>query len=380
MNLAYITSFKSSDIHEWSGLIYHIHQALQHSNFRTECIDNLKSRGELSLKIKKALYAKIAGKTYLRDRGQALLMQYAVEIEKALNQIDHDIIFSPSTLPIAYIKTDKPIVFWADATFSGMMDFYPEYSNLCSESIRDAYDADQLSLSKCSLALYASEWAASTAISNYDVDPRKVKVVPFGANIICDRTIRDVESILDKKKYNVCKLLFMGVSWSRKGGDVALMVANLLNQQGIQTELHVVGCQPPIDDIPNFVKLYGFISKNLDTGREYLDKLMAESHFLILPSKAECYGVVFAEASSFGLPSLATDVGGISTAIHNGKNGQTFQINDSPQKYCDYIARLMSDVHQYRELSLSSFAEYSDRLNWTSSGNKVKDLIMTFCN
>ena len=172
----------------------------------------------------------------------------------------------------------------------------------------------------------------------------------------------------------------MRVSWSRKGGDVALMVANLLNQQGIQTELHVVGCQPPIDDIPNFVKLHGFISKNLDTGREYLDKLMAESHFLILPSKAECYGVVFAEASSFGLPSLATDVGGISTAIHNGKNGQTFQINDSPQKYCDYIARLMSDVHQYRELSLSSFAEYSDRLNWTSSGNKVKDLIMTFCN
>ena len=59
MNLAYITSFKSSDIHEWSGSIYHIHQALQHSNFRTEYIDNLKNRGEFSLKIRKPCMQKL---------------------------------------------------------------------------------------------------------------------------------------------------------------------------------------------------------------------------------------------------------------------------------------------------------------------------------
>ena len=376
--IAYVTTYDSSDIHAWSGLGNYILRALQSAGFQTEHIGGLRDRYSFIFKIKKAFYAKILSKTYLRNREPTLLKNYATQVERALALISCDVVFSPGTIPIAYLRTEKPIVFWTDATFSGMIDFYPGFSNLCAETIKNGNKMEQSALSKCRIAIYSSEWAANTAIQNYDVDPAKVKVVPFGANISCNRNLQDINSIIKNKNFDTCRLLFVGVDWFRKGGDIALIVADLLTQRGIRTELHIVGCNPAIS-LPTFVKQHGFLSKSTEEGRRSLDKLMTESHFLILPSRAECYGVVFAEASSFGLPSLATRVGGIPTAIQDGKNGQTFPLDESPEKYCDYIERFMSSKQEYNELALSSFREYSERLNWLSAGKKVYDLIQKFC-
>jgi len=378
MKIAYVTTYDSTNIHAWSGLGNYILRTLQSCGLPTESIGNLRDKKELFLKIKKVLYARMLSKKYLRDREPTVLKDYAVQVGGYLASIQYDIVFSPGTIPIAHLQTEKPIIFWTDATFAGMVDFYPEFSNLCAETIRDGNRMEQLALSKCHLAIYSSEWAANTAIQNYDVDPTKVKVVPFGANVNCNRNLEDIQLIVKTKNFDTCKLLFVGVDWHRKGGNVALSVADLLNQRGIKTELHIVGCSPAVE-LPGFVKVHGFISKNTEEGRRSLDKLMTESHFLILPSKAECYGVVLAEASSFGLPSLATKVGGIPTAIRDGKNGQTFPLDGSPKQYCDYIDRYMSTKQEYEELALSSFREYSERLNWLSSGKKVYDLMQEFC-
>lgn len=50
--------------------------------------------------------------------------------------------------------------------------------------------------------------------------------------------------------------------------------------------------------------------------------------------------MVFAEASSFGVPSLATNVGGIPTAIKDGLNGKTFQLCANAENDCGYVLDL----------------------------------------
>ncbi len=378
MKLAYVTTYDSSDIHMWSGLGYHIHKALQECGFQTECIGNLRVPRSLILKVKRLFYAKILSKTYFLDREPAILKSYASQVENSLLFTKCDMIFSPGTIPIAYLCANKPIIFWTDATFAGMINFYPSFSNLCAETIKNGNKMEQLALSKCRLAIYSSDWAANTAIQNYDVDPAKVKVVPFGANIDCKRNITDVRSIIEGKEFSVCKLLFIGVDWVRKGGNLALKIAERLNAQGLYTELHVVGCAPPFN-VPNFVRLHGFLSKRTEQGRKHLSQLFAQSHFLILPSRADCVPVVLAEACSFGLPSLVTDIGGISTAIRNGINGKIFAVEEGPDRYCEYIAALMTSKQDYQHLALSSFKEYSDRLNWSAAGKRVQELIYEFC-
>ena len=85
-----------------------------------------------------------------------------------------------------------------------MIDFYPDFTNLCGETIRDGNRMEQLALSKCRLAIYSSEWAANTAINNYDINAAKVKVVPFGANIECDRGIEEIHKIISSKRAETC--------------------------------------------------------------------------------------------------------------------------------------------------------------------------------
>ena len=378
MKITYVTTYDATDLHAWSGCVVGMLKALQLSGFETEVVDNLDDKCLLWFKIKRVLYNRLLSKNYRLDREPIILKHYAKQVEKALQQTSGDVIFSPGTVPIAYLKTEKPIVYWTDATFAAMHNFYPDFTNLCAKSIRDGNQMEQRALSNCRLAIYTSEWARKTAIEYYDVDPKKVKVVPFGTNVNSNRSKEDIETIVENKKFDICRLLFVGVDWYRKGGDLALEVAKELNKRGLKTELTVVGCRP-LEDPPEFVKLIPFLSKKTQEGREAMDKLMTDSHFFVLPSCAETYGSVFGEASSFGLPSLSRRVGGITTAIQDGKNGQTFDLDAGTEKYCDYIQEILADHKAYKELALSSFNEYTNRMNWPAVGQMVNELIHEFC-
>ena len=180
--------------------------------------------------------------------------------------------------------------------------------------------------------------------------------------------------LISNRSFNKIKLLFIGVDWQRKGGANAVSVANMLNERGIKTELHLVGCDPKID-LPDFVVLHGFISKQSKDGLNKLKRLFLQSHFLIVPSLAEAFGIVFAEASSFGVPSLATNVGGIPSAVRDGINGKLFPLSASPKEYCDFIISTIQSKEKYVALALSSYKEYKERLNWDTSGKILGDLI-----
>jgi glycosyltransferase involved in cell wall biosynthesis len=371
MKLAYVTTYDSSDIHAWSGLGNYILKALQ-ANFETEAIGDLKDKFSIRSKIKSKIYSKVFSKDFQIERDPSALSYYADQVDRALRNSDSNLIFSPGTIPIAHLKTEKPVVFWTDTTFASMLNYYPDFSKLCNETIRNGHKMEQRALSNCRLAIYSSEWAARSAIQNYDVDP-------FGANITCTRTSLEVNQIIKKRDFETCKLLFAGVDWLRKGGDVALEVAKTLNRRGINTELHIVGCNPDIS-LPDFVIQHGFISKKTEAGRQKLDELMSNSHFLVLPSKAECFGVVFAEASSFGLPSLASNTGGITTAIRDGKNGKTFDVESDAEEYCNYIQEIFNCKDKYQSLATLTYLEYAERLNWNSAGKSIRELVMRHCN
>jgi glycosyltransferase involved in cell wall biosynthesis len=377
MKIAYVTTYEVNDRRAWSGTGFAIGEALKRAGLQVEAIGNLREAGSLRLKVKKAAYRVFTKKTYIRNRSPLILNSYARQVEEALGKVDVEAVFSPSTVPIARLETRLPIFFWTDSTFAGMVDFYADFSNLCRETILDGNRMEQEALSKCSLAIYASEWAAQTAIEHYQVDAGKVKVVPFGANLSGERTEQDIHALIRSKEKGACQLLFIGVDWLRKGGAIALKTAQILNAQGLETELHIVGCQPPAA-APGYVKLHGYVSKNSEEGMRLLERLFSQAHFLILPSRAEAYGVVFAEASSYGVPSLATRVGGIPTVVQEGRNGKLFALEEGAESYAEAIQSLWSDKEAYRALARRSFQEYAQRLNWATAGEKVREYMQQF--
>jgi glycosyltransferase involved in cell wall biosynthesis len=374
MRGAFVSIFDTNDPRAWSGTIYHMVRALKRAGLKLDTIDALNDRYRLFFRAKRILKSAFRNKQYLRDREPLVLRSYAAQVKAALIDLRPDFIISPGTLPIAYLQTNIPIVCWADATFAGMLNFYPEFSNLCNETIRNGNDIEQTALSNCELAIYSSEWAAASAINNYQVDREKIKVVPYGANLSCNPSIEDAQRTIASRNLVVQKLLFVGVDWYRKGGDQALLVASRLNQQGVDVELHVVGCEPPVR-VPHFVKTHGFVSKATRDQRQVLSRLFKEASFLLHPAGAESFGIVVAEANAFGVPALTTNVGGLSAVVRDGRNGQKFDRVAFVEQCAAYITQMRSSKEQYYQLCNSSFNEYATRLNWDSSVRLVLELV-----
>ncbi|TVP62288.1 MAG: glycosyltransferase [Nodularia sp. (in: Bacteria)] len=382
MKIAYVTTFDARtlrDYNNWSGTGYYISQALKNQSIPLDYIGPLEDRLTLKFVSKlKNRYYKYLGKKYIKYVDPLISRDYARQITKKLNRIKSDVILSAGSDSIAYLECNQPIVFWADATFANIIDFYPMYSNLCKESLQNAHLLQSISLQKSQLAIYSSQWAAQTAIDYYNADPEKVKVVSFGANIESDHNIDEIKAAIESRPTNKCKLLFLGVDWFRKGGDVAIEVAEKLNNSGLKTELIIIGCQPNVDQpLPDFVQVLGFIPKSTPEGKKKIYQLLADSHFLILPSMADCSPIVFCEANSLGVPCISRRVGGIPTIIKDNFNGKLFDRDSNSTEYCEYIFNVFTNYTQYKELALSAFNEYESRLNWRVAGQKVRDLLVT---
>lgn len=388
MKIDYVTSYDATNANGYGVRAYYMIQAFK------KIVDSINLIGPLPnpeqylllslvLRAKLHFYAKVFKKDYHYSRDSLLLKKYAQQISRKLSSTKADIVLSPvspASQPVAYLDCKQPIVIWTDATFAGAIDFYPglDSSRLCQETLRDGLANERAALNRCSLVIYSSEWAAQAALEHYQIHPSKVRVVPFGANINCDRELNDIKTILETRSSHTCKLLFVGEDWHRKGGDIAIRIAEKLNRSGLNTELTIVGCNSSsIDEpLPSFVKFWGYISKSTQEGADKLDKLFSESHFLILPTRADCTPNSIPEANSFGIPCITTNVGGIPTMVSNNLNGQVFSKNASINEYCSYILDLFSDNNNYKRLAMSAFNEYQTRFNWEINTQTVKKLMM----
>lgn len=331
-------------------------------------------------RIKRGFYQLLLKQKYYWYGDFFINQNYSHQMSKILLSENSDIVlFFENYLPIGNLNCKQSIVLWFDTTLAGLIDFYPYLTNLCRETKSNIYAMEKASLNKADLAIFSSDWAAKTAIDTYGIKSSKVKVIPWGANLETMRTTADVEYLINLRNPNTCKLLFIGIDWNRKRGNFALKVAKELNEKGLKTELLIVGCKPIIEQkLPDFIKIIGFIDSSTIQGREYLKQIFALSHFLILPTLADCSPHVLIEANSYGIPCLSNHVGGIPTIIKDNINGKAFPKNSSYLDYCNFIMSIMKNYSQYRQLALSSFNEYKNRLNRSASARSFEQLLEKF--
>jgi len=375
MRIAYLTDFDPRDVRHWSGLGLHILRCLRQQGLDVEPIGPIPWRRSASAGYAAAKFVlynhalrQKAGH-YSRYLEPALMRLWAKQYRARLENRSFDLIFSPFTQHLAYLETDIPMVTWADATFCALDKLYNADKPLCRENRKSGNLLESRALKQISLAIYASEWAAESAIKDYGLPRERVAVIPYGANLEFTPGQSQVEQLIEGRSHERLELLFTGVAFERKGGPCAVEVARRLNAAGVPARLTIVGCRPQIDE--PFVEVLGFLSKSNPQDRERFETVLGRSHFFILPSRAECYGVVFCEASSFGVPSIATHVGGIPTAVRDGVNGRLFPPTPDPGDIATWITGVTRDSENYRRLALSSYQEYAERLNWTSAGTEL---------
>jgi glycosyltransferase involved in cell wall biosynthesis len=374
MKIALLNAYDKHDRRPWSGLVYYIAHALE------KYCGEVVHLGPLSPS-KEMLVGKVINKTsqaFLKKKFRyhysfLVATSYAKIAAQRLAGQSFDVIVAPAgDTEIAFLETDIPIVLVGDSTYGLLFDYYPLNSQLLKRSTYEMNTIQALALKKASAVIYSSAWAARSAIEDYGADPAKVHVVPFGANLD-ESPLRQV--VLARKLSDRCRLLFLGVEWVRKGGDIAFETLLKLEELGIEAELIVCGCTPPKAFAHEHMRVIPFLDKNDEGQRKELERLFVMCDFLLVPTRADCSPLVFCEANAFGLPVITTSTGGVPEVVRDGENGFLLPYDERGAAYAEVIARLYRDDERYAELVRASRAAFEDRLNWDAWGVTVKHIL-----
>jgi len=374
LKIAYLTAEDPRNTRSWSGSTYYMAQALQKHCGDVHCLGPIRviERRIGSALNKSAHY--LFKKHIAYERLFFVAKKHAKVAVQRLAEQPFDVIFAPLGTPeVAFLETDIPIVIAEDATFHLIHNYLPQYSHLLQRSAYEAYAIQDRAYKKVHALLFPTEWAAQSAVEDVCIEQQKVHVVPLGANFeeIPPKSIAQA-----RKKSDRCRLLFVGLGWERKGGDIAFETLLSLEEMGILAELVVCGCIPPEKFVHERMPIIPYLDKSDDRQRKELENLYVSADFLLVPTRRDCYGLVFCEASAFGLPSIATNTGGVAGIIKDGVNGFTLPYDARGAEYARVIAEIYSNDQRYADLVKSSRAAFEDRLNWDAWGMTAKKILM----
>ena len=293
--------------------------------------------------------------------------------EAKLDREAADVVFAPaSSVALADLRTDLPVVYTSDATARLMFDYYPRFTNLGEQARREVDEIERAAITRADLLLYPTNWAAQSAIEHYGADPDRVHVLSYGANM---DVVPSRDEVLAPRERSGLKLLFVGVNWSIKGGAIAVEAVQTLRREGVEVELTIVGCVPPEPLEDPGITVIPFLDKNDPEQRRKLGDLYFEADFMILPTRCECYGIVFCEASAHGVPSITSATGGVPEVVRDGINGYTLPHSDGGEAYAAKILEILGDADRRTRLRETSRTEYEQRLNWEIWGRETSRLI-----
>ena len=372
VTIGYISSsdpFK--DRKDWSGTTYKVREAIELSGCKVIWVSYKKnSLPILIIKILLKTYQKLFAKKILSDHMKIIGKLQSFTINKAAYHKCDYLFFSGQSVLLSNLKTEKPIIYYSDATFHLMLDYY--WHSLASWNIKQGHEIEKTALHKSNIVIHSSKWASTSAIDFYKTSEAKCHVLEFGANL-------DDVDIAKTESYNIdCELrvLFSGVDWERKGAEIAIETVRCLNKNNVKTKLILVGLNLIPEKYKNihFIENVGFLNKNIPEQYEKYISIIKKCHLLLLPTKMECAGIVFCEASAYGLPIFTYDTGGIANYVVDGCNGYRLSLSEKGEAFARKITKCINN-NELPKLKEGGMQLYKEKLSWNSWAERFKEIL-----
>ena len=260
---------------------------------------------------------------------------------------------TPLLNDLADRRPDLPLLHVTDATPLFLRDVYGWSLPL------DVDRREARIVSRATVTLYSSPEMAARAPGDLGLPGFKPLSLPFGINLdalpgCCPQ----------KPSLNKLNLLFVGLDWQRKGGDIAIAALDELRAQGIDAELTLVGKPPEQLRHHPGVRIAGFLDKNRPRDAAALTRLYEQAHALILPARADCTPMVVAEAMAHGTPVIAAKTGGIASLLGGAGTGKILPAHTPAKLWARAIQELTASRDAYAMMSEAAFDRATTGLNW----------------
>ena len=215
-------------------------------------------------------------------------------------------------------------------------------------------------IKKADLVIAISSFTAKEVKGIYN---RSIEILPYGTtlNIKSKR-----QQCLNSGKF---RILFVGRHIERKGIEYLIKAAAMLAPDKFQIRIAGQGDltqklkKQAMEEAPEQVEFLGKISK------EDLEKEYETANCFVLPAivdsrgDTEGLGVVMIEATEYGLPVIASDVGGISDIIMDKKTGMLVP-EKNPQALAAAIRELAESEALQKSLVLGAKEHIKQNFSW----------------
>lgn len=372
INVGVICKENPHDRRPQSGTTFQVFKALSRQNnlnvFWIPFNDNFLSRLWLNLQ---KIVSKVLRITMACDRSPLYIRLKEKNIDKQM-LAKADVLYCPFT---QLVSVEKPTVYMSDALYHSMINYYWD-ADPKSKAVKIGDRTQQMVLDHAKKIVLPCQWAIDTALGYYHQSPEKVSLAEYGPNI-------DEKDIVPHK-WNFdghLHVLFLGVDWKRKGGDKAVEACKWLNENGVNSTLHIVGPSSLDENTKalKFIDYIGFLNKNDKTQYERIKTLISLCHCMLLPTRAECAGIAFCESTANGLPCFSYHTGGVPNYVLNGKNGYLLPLEANGEDFGMKIKTCLENG-ELEQMSKTCLEVYRNILNWNVWGQKTAKALVEAVN
>lgn len=133
--------------------------------------------------------------------------------------------------------------------------------------------------------------------------------------------------------------------------------------ESVKAKLLLIGSGTGLDVIREMALQANMEEKVIFLGKSQdVDPYTASADLFLLPSEQESFGLAALEAMAYGVPVVATNVGGLPELIKDGETGYLSKLGDV-DKMAEDSLRLLKDPKLYKQFSQASVARAKDHFS-----------------
>ncbi|HCM25730.1 MAG: hypothetical protein A2Z99_10680 [Treponema sp. GWB1_62_6] len=263
---------------------------------------------------------------------------------------------------------------WIERRFLGSLDGFVFNSSFTRRSVEEALRAD------------SGDGRAAAALKRSVIAlPGKDRLSPVHEPAPAPVPAPVPESTTERRgRGNRLRLLFLGNVIRRKGLHVLIQALSPLSGTSRSCTLAVAGDEGIDEDYTASVKMairkagmeerVHWLGSVADAD---LPRIFQEHDLLAVPSQCEGFGIVYAEAMSYGLPVIAGTLGGAAEIIDAGKDGFLVRWEDAPA-LAALLAALADHPERLGELADHARKKAATLPTWNDSMERIEEFLAAF--
>ena len=189
----------------------------------------------------------------------------------------------------------------------------------------------------------------------------KIETIPNGIDgfwIENKNENKDYSEVISRIENKNIRIVYAGIIDSNKNIELTISALDTLEKDGWNVSFTIVGKVADENIYKHLVKKQ-YVYYSEQKTKEELIKIYRKNDIFIMPSKAESFGLVYAEAMSQGLPVIYTRGQGFDGQFEEGVVG--FSVDSSDEK--ELKEKIIMTAKNYKALSLNCL-NLSNKFQW----------------